>query len=94
METGIIVLGIISILLLMTYLRNRKAKRFAISVDTERCTGCGLCAKRCRRNVLIIEKQEDGKRRAVVAHPSQCSACGHCTEVCRFNALELSKRKS
>lgn len=53
-----------------------------IKVDEEKCTGCGLCAKFCTRDVW----QQDGN----VYRPSnlkQCVECGACWNVCEVDAV-------
>jgi len=54
-----------------------------ITVDLERCTGCGTCEKDCfSRNIFV----RNGK--AQVASPL-CIHCGHCVAVCPSNAVEI-----
>lgn len=53
-----------------------------IKVNEEKCTGCGLCAKFCTRDVW----QQDGS----VYRPSnlkQCAECGACWNICEFDAV-------
>ena len=53
-------------------------------INTDKCTGCGLCVKLCPRYVF---KPEGGK--AVYANiPSAfCNMCGHCISACPTGAL-------
>lgn len=55
-----------------------------VLIDTEKCTGCGLCAKDC---VGFDIKIENGK---AVANGASCIKCGHCEAVCPNNAAKLS----
>ena len=48
----------------------------------ERCTGCGICEKRCEQKAIRLE----GSR--VVIDQGKCNMCGKCTEFCPTNALE------
>lgn len=48
----------------------------------ERCTGCGICAKRCPQNAITM----NGK--IPVVDQSKCNLCGHCTDFCFNNARE------
>lgn len=53
-----------------------------IKVNEEKCTGCGMCAKFCTRDVW----QQDGS----VYRPSNlklCAECGACWNVCEFDAV-------
>ena len=57
-----------------------------IKVNEENCTGCGICAKFCTRDVW----QQDG----TVYRPSnlkQCAECGACWNVCEFDAVTFGE---
>ena len=53
-----------------------------VTINTEKCIGCGLCVKDCFFGVLSVK---DGK--ASVAR--DCFACGHCVAVCPQNAVSI-----
>lgn len=48
----------------------------------ERCTGCGLCAKKCPQKAIIIEKGYP------VVDEHKCSLCRKCTDFCPNNARQ------
>lgn len=52
-------------------------------IDTERCTGCGLCVEVCPLNTLSME---DGKARVTGTRSIQC---GHCEAVCPVQAIRV-----
>jgi Fe-S-cluster-containing hydrogenase component 2 len=60
---------------------------FAVLVDREKCTSCGICIKECPGNIPFLHP---GDNKAVI-----CDLCGgdpECVKVCqeaRFNALWL-----
>ncbi len=54
-----------------------------IVIDSEKCTGCGLCAKDC---VGLDIKIENGKAKA---DGESCIRCGHCEAVCPNNAVKV-----
>ncbi|MFH2111807.1 MAG: CoB--CoM heterodisulfide reductase iron-sulfur subunit A family protein [Candidatus Bathyarchaeota archaeon] len=74
-------------------------RRKARSVDPEKCTGCGDCAKKCP--VEAIDEYNEGmaKRSAsYIKYPqavplvatidkSKCIGCGICSEVCKAEAI-------
>ena len=51
-------------------------RRFAIQIDKEKCTGCGVCEEMCSK----------------VTRPKLCSGCGKCVGVCPSNAISLVER--
>jgi len=60
----------------------RRLPGISVSVDPERCDGCGICVENCF--VAAIEIQ-DG-----VAVPGEsCKGCGRCVELCPNNAVSL-----
>lgn len=56
----------------------------SVIVDTERCIGCGKCAKMCmKNNIEIIEKKAVDRNRG-------CIRCGHCVSSCPKGAIALA----
>ena len=55
-----------------------------ITVDTERCIGCGLCKADCAARNIEIRAQK-----AVILTPD-CVLCGHCAAICPRGAVSLS----
>ncbi|OPY28918.1 MAG: CoB--CoM heterodisulfide reductase iron-sulfur subunit A [Methanocella sp. PtaU1.Bin125] len=62
---------------------SKVTKMPGLSIEvTDRCTGCGACAKTCFMNAITIE---DG--RAVIG--DQCRGCGRCAVKCPRGAIEV-----
>lgn len=55
-------------------------------IDRKKCTYCGLCAKVCYFNAIVV-----GKNNAM-AFPELCRWCGACEIVCPQDALIVGKR--
>lgn len=55
-----------------------------ITIDEDRCTGCGLCTAVCPSQTIALE---EGKAKIV---GSQCMACTHCMAACPTEAITIS----
>lgn len=55
-----------------------------VSIDSQKCIGCGLCVKDCVTNALVI----DNKCAKVIS--SGCISCGHCYAICPKGAVSVS----
>lgn len=66
-----------------------KIKRLIITVDKNRCTGCGRCIKACLTGALQIV---DGKSKLV--DERLCDGYGSCIAACPYNALRLEFREA
>jgi heterodisulfide reductase subunit A len=51
----------------------------------ENCTGCGLCARVCPYNAIIVDKE---RKRAEFVEAA-CGGCGTCAAECPFNAIRM-----
>ena len=58
-----------------------------LTIQVEKCNGCGLCVKACPFDALTIV---DNK--AVVL--SSCTLCGICVDSCKFGAIELERKST
>lgn len=55
---------------------------YRITIDTDKCNGCGLCAHQCKAACIDSKEHKvDGSR---------CVACMNCLEVCRKDALRYA----
>ncbi len=81
-----------------------KMEGLTISVDAEKCTGCGKCVKACVfRQVTLEDRAEPaargggeesgagGKKRPgkVAVIGEECKGCGRCAMVCKQNAVSV-----
>lgn len=51
---------------------------FTPEIDEEKCTFCGLCAKRCPMGALVV----DSKQKTVLWLKERCIGCGQCVLAC------------
>lgn len=62
--------------------------RFSIlrpAFDTEKCTKCGMCEKKCKSSCI------DYKNMAI--DQSRCVTCFNCVEACKFDAMRYTSRR-
>jgi NADH-quinone oxidoreductase subunit F len=54
------------------------------NIDPEKCTGCGLCLKRCPQEAISGEK-----KKLHTIDLNKCVKCGICMDSCKFDAVEV-----
>lgn len=69
---------------------SRTKTKAEISIDTELCSGCGLCVEVCSDNSLELFS---GKVRENPDPFFGCIACGHCMAICPEDAIEIYGRE-
>ncbi len=57
-------------------------------VQSQRCTGCGVCVEVCPYNAPSLVKEGPLAGRAEI-NPVLCKGCGSCVSSCRSNAAQL-----
>jgi len=70
------------------------AKRYSLTLDKARCTGCGICKEICPREAIEIRKVpkadgETAKPPTIDVSEEKCHYCGMCEPICPFGALAV-----
>ncbi len=63
--------------------------RKIIKIDTDKCNGCGLCAKACHEGAI---EMVNGK--AVLTREDYCDGLGDCLPACPVNAITFEEREA
>ncbi|HZK19606.1 MAG TPA: NADH-quinone oxidoreductase subunit NuoF [Treponemataceae bacterium] len=59
-----------------------KCKHLVEYFITDKCIGCGACARKCPANCITGDKKQ-----IHIIDQSQCVKCGECERTCMFNAI-------
>ena len=62
-----------------------------ITIDEQRCKGCGYCVEFCPLNCLEISDKasQSGYYQPIVVEAERCNACGVCVKMCPHWAIEV-----
>lgn len=62
-----------------------------VSLDTTKCTGCGLCAQECPTGALAFILSEESDTFRLLFRHGLCVACGQCVEICPEKCLQVER---
>jgi NAD-dependent dihydropyrimidine dehydrogenase PreA subunit len=64
---------------------------YVITVDIDKCQGCGDCVDNCPNQILAVV-EEDGKKYAMVTgDPDECIGCLSCESSCEEGAITVTE---
>ncbi|MBD3320957.1 MAG: hypothetical protein GF350_07690 [Chitinivibrionales bacterium] len=66
-----------------TFSQQREEEVLAVSIDWNKCNGCGACIASCSRDALGFVEN-----RAIV-YPALCRECGFCVPKCKNGAMKI-----
>jgi len=59
---------------------------YEVTVDEEKCTGCGECVDICPDDVYELQNEK-----SVPVRAEDCSGCESCIEVCEQEAITVTE---
>ncbi len=65
-----------------------------ITIDLEKCKGCGLCCDVCPKKIVEIEKKKTNAKGYFTAHCTddiQCMGCAMCAKMCPECAISVER---
>ncbi len=66
---------------------------FIPTLDSETCTGCGICADRCHIRAIFMHDPGNGTEVPAIKEEI-CIGCGVCASACPSDSLTMSRRAS
>ena len=66
---------------------------YKLSIENERCKGCGLCVSVCPKKVLELSEEVNptGYFPAYQARPEDCNHCAICCMMCPDVAISITE---
>ena len=65
-----------------------------ITIERNRCKGCGLCVATCPKKLLALDNEnlnEKGYSPAVMTDITKCIACAFCAKICPDCVITVEK---
>ena len=65
-----------------------------ITIDKERCKGCGLCVLNCPKKILALSSSETNKNGYFVVYmtdEASCIGCANCGVMCPDSVITVER---
>ncbi|MDR1620376.1 MAG: 4Fe-4S binding protein [Clostridiales bacterium] len=65
-----------------------------VTINEERCKGCGLCVRACPKKIMQLSKTKlnsKGYHPAEVTEPEACIACAACARTCPDVVIQVER---
>jgi len=65
-----------------------------LTINEERCKGCGLCVRACPKHIIELAKHKlnaKGYHPALLTDADACTACASCARICPDVVIRIEK---